>query len=529
MRGVRLILFISLLALAVEALAQVGTAWVSRYDGPGNAGEQAKALVVDDSGYVYVTGVSANSPFVDSDDFATIKYKPNGDTAWVRRYNGPGNVNDAAYDVAVDDSGNVYVAGGDNFFAFFVTIKYRRNGTTAWVSRSGGSNMAAYAVTVDTGGNVYATGIGETGTTGVDIVTKKYSPGGAVLWTRLYNGLDSVSDAGTAIAVDDSFNVYVTGYTDEFQVPNHDYVTIKYAPNGDTLWVRRYNGPGNGFDGPTALSVDDSGNVYVTGGSEGSGTSSDYATIKYNSLGDTLWVKRYDGSGSGGDGASALAVDSSGNAYVTGGIQGSGGFTDVDYGTIKYAPNGDTLWVRRYNGPTNFLDVATALGVDQSGNVFVTGYENTNASSQDYATVKYMPNGDTAWVKYYNGPLNDYDAPSAIAVDANENVYVTGTSFGSGTATDYATIKYSACVAKPGDANASGTYALGDVISIVNYLFNKPGCSPTPLCWLSSLLCRGDWDGSGTVALSDVIRAVNFIFNKPGGPWNALPSGICCL
>jgi hypothetical protein len=86
-----------------------------------------------------------------------------------------------------------------------------------------------------------------------------------------------------------------------------------------------------------------------------------------------------------------------------------------------------------------------------------------------------------------------------------------------------------ACLAKPGDANASGTYSLGDVIAIVNYIFNKPGCSPLPLCWLSSLLCRGDWDGTTTISLSDVIRAVNYIFNKPGGPWDALPSGVCCL
>ena len=85
------------------------------------------------------------------------------------------------------------------------------------------------------------------------------------------------------------------------------------------------------------------------------------------------------------------------------------------------------------------------------------------------------------------------------------------------------------CLAKPGDANASDTYTLADPIAIVNYVFNKPGCAPTPLCWLSNLLCRGAWDASGTVTLGDAIRGVNYIFNKPGGPWNALPVGVCCL
>jgi subtilisin family serine protease len=83
--------------------------------------------------------------------------------------------------------------------------------------------------------------------------------------------------------------------------------------------------------------------------------------------------------------------------------------------------------------------------------------------------------------------------------------------------------------AKPGDANASSTYSLADIIAAVNYLFNKPGCSPQPLCWLSNLLCRGDWDGNGGVSLTDVIRGVNYLFNKPGGPWYALPSGVCCI
>ena len=85
------------------------------------------------------------------------------------------------------------------------------------------------------------------------------------------------------------------------------------------------------------------------------------------------------------------------------------------------------------------------------------------------------------------------------------------------------------CEAIPGDANASTNLTLADVISIVNYVFNKPVCLPLPTCWLSGLLCRGDWNGSGTVTLADAIRGVNYIFNKPGGPWNALSIGVCCL
>src|SRR4029453_19167782 len=78
-----------------------------------------------------------------------------------------------------------------------------------------------------------------------------------------------------------------------------------------------------------------SGNVYVTGTSHGGlGAYDDYATIKYNSLGDTLWVQRYNGPGNAGDAATSIAVDGSGNVYVTGYSAGNG---QMDYATIKYS------------------------------------------------------------------------------------------------------------------------------------------------------------------------------------------------
>ena len=82
-------------------------------------------------------------------------------------------------------------------------------------------------------------------------------------------------------------------------------------------WIARYNGPGNHYDVAYALSVDASGNVYITGYSYGSGTGADYATINYDPDGNELWVARYNGPGSGADVAYELSVDSSGNVYVT--------------------------------------------------------------------------------------------------------------------------------------------------------------------------------------------------------------------
>ncbi|MEO0125919.1 MAG: SBBP repeat-containing protein, partial [candidate division WOR-3 bacterium] len=196
-------------------------------------------------------------------------------------------------------------------------------------------------------------------------------------------------------------------------------------------------------DGASAIAVDNSGNVYVTGKSYGSGTNFDYATIKYDVNGNQLWVVRYNGPGNSSDEASAIAVDNSGNVYVTGKSVGSG--TNYDYVTIKYDVNGNQLWVARYNGLGNGSDRAHDLALDNFGNVYVTGESwGPGNDGYDYATIKYNAQGTQLWVARYSSPgtVYPYDCASAIAVDNSGNVYVTGISEGSGTNFDYATIKY---------------------------------------------------------------------------------------
>ncbi|MBA3726798.1 MAG: SBBP repeat-containing protein, partial [Armatimonadetes bacterium] len=187
-------------------------------------------------------------------------------------------------------------------------------------------------------------------------------------------------------------------------------------------WVARYNGPANSDDVARDVEVDASGNVYVTGYSYGVGSALDYATVKYDSAGNEQWVARYNGPANNNDYAFALAVDASGNVYVTGKSVGSG--TNDDYATVKYDSAGNEQWVARYNGPANSSDEAYALGVDGSGNVNVTGSSVGSGTGYDYATVKYDSAGNEQWVARYNGPANSWDGGLALAVDASGNVYV---------------------------------------------------------------------------------------------------------
>ncbi len=424
--------------------AQVDTAWVRRYNGPGNSNDDSYEVAIDRWGNVYVTGGSIAPGFFY--DIATIKYYPNGDTAWVRRYNGPANDEDQAFSIALDTVGNVYVAGvsvglGTDYDG--VTIKYYPDGETAWVRRYNGpynGHDRLSCIAVDDPGNVYVTGVVTYSSSIFDYLTIKYSSNGDTAWVRRYNGPGNGWDLATALAIDDSGCVYITGIsTDTDYVDN--FVTIKYQLNGDTAWVRRldlsevidiyYN----------AIAVDDQGYVYVTGQSLGPAGNDDFLTVKYHPNGDTAWTRKYNSPGNSRDMPWDIAVDAIGNVYVTG--ESSDSNYNIDYATAKYLPDGDTAWVRCYNGPGEGYDAAYGLTVDGSGNVLVAGASTGSATAEDFAIIKYNPYGNIVWIQRYNGSGNGSDAAVAIDVDAVDNVYVTGGSTGAGSADDYATIKYS--------------------------------------------------------------------------------------
>jgi hypothetical protein len=439
------------------AQAQTGGVplWTNRYNGPGSSYDDAIALAVDGNGNVFVTGWSMGSSGVYY-DYATIKYSGAGVPLWTNRYNGTGNTHDFASALAVDSNGNVFVTGwsmGSRGDYDYATIKYSGAGVPLWTNRyngPGNTNDYPIALAVDSSGSVFVTGY-STGSGGdYDYATIKYSGAGVPLWTNRYDGPGNTKDFASALAVDGSGNVFVTG-SSTGSGGDSDYATIKYSEAGVPLWTNRYDGPGNSNDNAKAVAVDRNGDVFVTGSSTGSGGDSDYATIKYSGAGEALWTSRYHGPGFGTfapNSATAIKVDGNGNVVVTGYSADSGGI-NTDYATIKYSTAGVALWTNRYNGPANDLDQPTALAVDGSGNVFVTGWSSgSGGTSPDYATIAYSNAGVPLWTNRYNGPGINNDYATALAVDGSGNVFVTGRSAGANAHffTDFATIKYSSAI-----------------------------------------------------------------------------------
>ncbi len=184
-----------------------------------------------------------------------------------------------------------------------------------------------------------------------------------------------------------------------------------------TRWSSVYNGPANDTDIVTSMKTDNQGNVYVTGYSIGNGTGKDFATVKYNSSGTEQWSQRYNNSSENGDEvAKSIAVDVSGNVYVTG--SGFRYISSNDYITLKYSFTGELLWVTKYNGKGNDEDIPSSIAVDGLGNVYVTGYSVGATSSEDYVTIKYNSAGVEVWnAAYNNADVSDIDIATSLALD----------------------------------------------------------------------------------------------------------------
>ncbi|HEX8517571.1 MAG TPA: SBBP repeat-containing protein [Bacteroidia bacterium] len=210
-------------------------------------------------------------------------------------------------------------------------------------------------------------------------------------------------------------------------------------------WQNRYTSAGSFVDKAEDIVTDAVGNSYVTGIGRGTSGTNDYITIKYNNAGVQQWVAQYNGTGSGLDAAHAIAVDTFGNVYVTGWSDG-GATTGYDYATIKYNASGVQQWVARYNNSTNGTDEAWDVAVDYAGNVYVTGTSDGTGTNSAATTVKYNSAGAQLYAQRYNGAGGDIDAGYAIYVDRATGVaYVTGYTFQSAAADfDFITLKYNA-------------------------------------------------------------------------------------
>jgi hypothetical protein len=280
---------------------------------------------------------------------------------------------------------------------------------------------------------------------------------GAQLWVARYNGQANSGDFAYSMAVSPGGSrVFVTGGSDGGPATGEDYATAAYsADTGGQLWVRRYSGAGDHFDIARSVAVGPGGGrVFVTGvtGQIPGETGGDYATLAYSAAtGRQLWVRRYNGPSNRSDAASAVAVSPAGTRVYVTGISGGRGASAL--ATVAYsAATGRRLWVSRYATPGNGFAAAAAMAVSPAGTtVFVTAESWFGSRGTIYVTVAYSAaTGRRLWVSRYHGPQRTpREAPASLAVGpGGARVFVTGYSLGRVSSGDYATVAYSAATGK---------------------------------------------------------------------------------
>ncbi|MBU1078199.1 MAG: hypothetical protein KKH98_12955, partial [Spirochaetes bacterium] len=221
--------------------------WVKKYDSGTN--EYSTGLVIDNNENVYICGRKYNGT---NYDFLTLKYDSEGDLKWERTYNG-GN-DDGANDITLDKDGNVYVAGYRNYNSLndYCFIKYSPDGVAAYTQLNGANdltNQTAYGIAVDDNYNIYITGQrvfinppSAGGFTWNHYCTIKYNSTLISEWTQVNFGVSTPSytlSCAYDIALDNDNNIYITGKQNDYFL-NYYVSTIKYSDNGNFLWEESF-------------------------------------------------------------------------------------------------------------------------------------------------------------------------------------------------------------------------------------------------------------------------------------------------
>jgi hypothetical protein len=290
-----------------------------------------------------------------------------------------------------------------------------------WEAISGTPGQFEYISSIiDNAGNLVTVG-NHKQTGNSSIFFNCVQPNGNVAWSQTCPVIATTDDFGTDIITDANNNIYVCGA--QHNGANYDYLVSKYTAQGVLIWQQTYNGTGNGDDIPSAITLDNAGNVYVTGASSGTNSLSDFATIKYSNNGTQLWSKLYDFSNKY-EAATDIIINNAGEIIICG-ASASNPF-NADFVVIKYnATNGNQIGLKRHNTPGNGIDFPVEMIADAQNNIYVTGIADANGNKDIKTIALNSTLQQILWTKYTDLSGND-DEATGITKDNNGHIIVTG-------------------------------------------------------------------------------------------------------
>jgi hypothetical protein len=427
----------------------------------GTNSETATALATDFGGNAYVAGSFSGPALFSPSSITNIggtdafvaMYDAAGSLVKVRRSGGVGH--DAAQAVDVDGDGNAVISGAHGAPAAFGGFALDNLGSKdAFVAKvSFFTPDLPPVITSQPAGLSTTNGRTESLALGVSSST-------AVQFQWFFNGntLAGATNGTLNLANVQFSNVgsYFVTASNAFGMVTSDTATVRIEISPLVLWTAKHGGTGD--DQGVAVAVDATTNVYMAGHFSGTvafGTSNlvssggtDIFFARYNSTGTLLWVRKYGGSQA--DTVSKLVLDSAGNIFMAGSINGTAfiGGTNL-VGTLqwdgfiaKHDPDGNFLWARRVGGSSS--DIATSMATDNTGNAYLTGSFGgianfggialTNLNQTNFFLAKFDAAGNALWARATTGTNSQ---GNGVTVDAADNVLVTGfiggsANFGSG-------------------------------------------------------------------------------------------------
>ncbi len=241
------------------------------------------------------------------------------------------------------------------------------------------------------------------------------------VWKKDFKKALNTINRATSVKTDRFGNCYVLGITSMVD-SSKDILIVKYSSDGSELWQRTYTNNNVGDNYPKAMSLDLYGDAWICGISKPSLDKCDFLVTKFSNEGVPEMTYTYDGPDHLFDEANCIGADKFGNVYV-------GGYTTsadsgLDLLIVRFNQDGTLAWKNKY--ATTKLDQATSLVVDDSCNVYICGNTNNSQRSSDIIILKYDSAGNRKWFQVYDGIFNERDAANVIRLDDSLNIYVSG-------------------------------------------------------------------------------------------------------